>query len=127
MISPRCNPCADSLQLVFDWRLINDISAQEPQRPEFVSTEYRRNPVTGVQERNMPKSLRIRRYFVSAGVILFMIALVVAAVIGVIVYRLAVTVSLKNWLGPEDRIAKNGPAGGCVYLCVCLCIIGRVA
>ena len=74
-----------------EWHL-SDFEEEEQLRPEYVSTvtTLRRNKATGKMEPYIPAGVRCRRFSVIIAVISFMILLVLAFVIGVVIYRAAV-------------------------------------
>ena len=78
--------------LAHEWHVEGFEEGEEQLRPEYVAlvTRLKRNPVTGKMEPREPKGARYRRLAVVASIITFMILLVLACVIGVIVYRAAV-------------------------------------
>ncbi|CAF0848775.1 unnamed protein product [Brachionus calyciflorus] len=78
-------------KLQFEWDVIDFEKKNEPIRPEFelkVNTK-RKNPVTGEEEPYVPFMKRLSRYFVSFSMVLLMVCLVLALVVGVIVYRVS--------------------------------------
>ncbi|XP_043246594.1 anoctamin-5-like isoform X2 [Amphibalanus amphitrite] len=77
--------------IAWEWDLSN-YEDEEDARPEFEAqaTSFRINPVTKEEEAYMTMSSRFWRRMASGTIIIFMLSLVIAAVFGVIVYRLAV-------------------------------------
>ncbi|XP_037087144.1 anoctamin-5-like isoform X2 [Pollicipes pollicipes] len=78
--------------IAWEWDLAN-YEDEEDARPEFEvkATSFRINPVSKEEEPYMTASSKVWRTLASGTIIIFMLMLVVAAVFGVIVYRLAVT------------------------------------
>ncbi|XP_022522820.2 anoctamin-5 [Astyanax mexicanus] len=81
-------------RLKYEWDLV-DFNEEEQLlqiRPEFElkCTEKRKNPITEEEEPYLPIKEKCPRLFVSGATVLFWTCLVVACIIGVIAYRLAV-------------------------------------
>ncbi|XP_060694651.1 anoctamin-3 [Hemiscyllium ocellatum] len=77
--------------LTYDWDLIDWEEEEEELRPQFeakYSKKERVNPITGKPEPFQPFLDKLSRLLVSVSGIFFMILLVLAAVFGVVVYRL---------------------------------------
>ncbi|XP_058122339.1 anoctamin-5 [Anopheles ziemanni] len=76
--------------LVWEWDLQN-IENEEDMRPEFETTvkTFRINPVTREKEPYMPTWTRAIRFFATSSAVLFMIAIVMGAVLGTIIYRIS--------------------------------------
>jgi anoctamin-4 len=76
--------------LVWEWDLQKNDSDEDP-RPEFETNvkTFRINPVTREKEPYMPTWSRSVRFVASASAVLFMIAIVLGAVLGTIIYRIA--------------------------------------
>lgn len=88
--------------LAQEWHTDDFEEEEEPLRPEYSATvtTLRRNEVTGKLEPYVPKIQIYSRLTGVFSIIIFMIFLVIAAVVGVIVYRAAVFASLS---GNKDR------------------------
>ena len=84
----------------YQWHVDSLEEEEEPLRPEFPAEYLVKNEVTGKLEPTVPKVTRYSRYGGIITIILFMVALVVGAVVGVIIYRVAVFASLS---GHSDR------------------------
>ena len=69
---------------------------EEPLRPEFPDDWLKKNPLTGKMEPKIPKLKRYSRYGGVISIVLSMIAMVIGAVVGVIIYRAAVFLSLSG-------------------------------
>ena len=78
--------------LAHEWHVEGFEEGEEQLRPEYVATVTRlkKNPVTGKMEPREPKSARYGRFAAVGSIVTFMILLVIACVVGVIVYRAAV-------------------------------------
>lgn len=76
--------------ITWEWDL-HDIDSDEENRPEFDSSakNFRTNPVTREKEAYTPTSTKAIRYMVTGSAVLFMICVVLAAVLGTIIYRLS--------------------------------------
>ncbi|XP_062555489.1 anoctamin-4 isoform X1 [Armigeres subalbatus] len=76
--------------LIWEWDLQN-IENEEDTRPEFETSvkTFRTNPVTREKEPFMPTWDRAIRFFATSSAVLFMIAVVLGAVLGTIIYRIS--------------------------------------
>ncbi|XP_055321230.1 anoctamin-5-like isoform X2 [Sitodiplosis mosellana] len=86
--------------IVWEWDLQN-IEEDEENRPEFEATAktFRTNPVTKEREPYIPTWTKIYRYFVTASVVTLMILVVLAAVLGTIIYRISVVSAVYSGSG----------------------------
>ncbi|KXJ26647.1 anoctamin-4 isoform X2 [Exaiptasia diaphana] len=86
---------------------VSNFEEEEQIRPEFAVTAptLKRNPVTGMMEPHIPKRTLYQRYGAIGSIIAFMIFLVIAAVVGVVVYRGAVFAALSA--NSELTIRRN--------------------
>ncbi|XP_055378980.1 anoctamin-5 [Condylostylus longicornis] len=77
--------------VVWEWDL-GDIDQDEDYRPEFETnaTTFRTNPVTREKEPYMSTTTRAFRFVVTSTAVLFMIAIVLSAVLGTIIYRISI-------------------------------------
>lgn len=89
--------------LAQEWHTDDFEEEEEPLRPEFAATVTRlkKNEVTGKMEPHVPKLQLYSRLAGVMSVIMFMIFLVIAAVVGVVVYRAAVFASLSGNSEPQ--------------------------
>ena len=78
---------------------------EEQFRPEFVATAptWRPDPITGKMVPHIPKLTRYQRFAGVGSAISFMIFLVIAAVVGVVVYRASVYGSLVKSTSSSTR------------------------
>lgn len=92
--------------LAQEWHTDDFEDEEEPLRPEYSATVTRlkRNEVTGKMEPHVPKLQLYSRLAGVLSVISFMIFLVIAAVVGVVVYRAAVFASLS---GSSDKSVQK--------------------
>jgi len=95
----------------FQWNLTSFVEEEEPPRPEYLmrlqNCEYRKkHVVSGVEEPYLPFwRRRVPVYVASLSVMLFLVAIAIGCVIGVIVYRMAVLAAL--YLREEEIFYKN--------------------
>ncbi|XP_008399158.1 anoctamin-6 [Poecilia reticulata] len=84
-------------QLEFEWDTVEFLEQEEPSRPEYdaACVHDTINPVTGVQEK-VPFTFcgRCFRISIGIGTVLFWIILILASIVAIIIYRLAVFFSL---------------------------------
>ena len=85
-------------ELQFEWDLFDFEENQETLRPEYEekaqkneNSWMKQNPITKDLEPLMPSSYKIPRLFMSISTVLFMICVVLAAIVGVIIYRVIVS------------------------------------
>eukprot|EP00794_Sanderia_malayensis_P012691 gene12691-13993_t len=88
-------------ELSYDWDLIGFEDEEEQPRAEYENKllakgdKYRRkNPIYDVEEPFISLTKRFPKYICGFYTVIFMICLVIAAMLGVVVYRVAVTVAL---------------------------------
>nr|XP_046480563.1 anoctamin-4-like isoform X1 [Neodiprion pinetum] len=76
--------------IVWEWDLQN-VDGDEETRPEFETTvkTYRVNPVTREREPYLPAWSRVLRFTATGSMVFFMICVVLAAVLGTIIYRIS--------------------------------------
>lgn len=86
------------VSLAIEWNVEGFEQDEEPVRPEFKKTapSLKKNPVNGKMEPHIPKKTRYQRYGAAGSIIAMMILLVIAAVIGVVIYRAAVFAALSG-------------------------------
>ncbi|XP_041833675.1 anoctamin-6 isoform X2 [Melanotaenia boesemani] len=92
-------------KLEYEWDTVEFLEQEEPPRPEYEAKciYERKNPVTGVKEK-VPYSAcgRCVRLSIGIGTVLFWIMLILASIVGIIVYRLAVFITFSY------EFRKNG-------------------
>ncbi|XP_067906284.1 anoctamin-4-like isoform X2 [Heterodontus francisci] len=111
--------------IAYDWDLIDWEEEEEEIRPQFeakYSKKERMNPISGKPEPYQAFTDKCSRIIVSASGIFFMICVVIAAVFGIVIYRV-VTVSIFaafEWalIRNNSQLATTGTA-----VCINFCII----
>uniref|UniRef100_A0A4W5ME49 Anoctamin n=1 Tax=Hucho hucho TaxID=62062 RepID=A0A4W5ME49_9TELE len=111
--------------LAYDWDLIDWEEEEEEIRPQFeakYSKKERMNPISGKPEPYQAFTDKYSRLIVSASGIFFMILVVIAAVFGIVIYRV-ITVSTFAAFGwalirNNSQVATTGTA-----VCINFCII----
>ena len=95
------------ISLAYEWDMLQFEEDFEPPRPVFVAKAKtkRKNPVTGKEEPYIPFSQRAGKFTCAFVVVSFMVLLVIATVVGVIVYRTAVVAALSA--NPDENIKKE--------------------
>ncbi|XP_039605498.1 anoctamin-5-like [Polypterus senegalus] len=86
-------------RLEYEWDLVDFEEEQDNDfRPEFEAkcTLRRINPITQEDEPYMPLPSKMARFLLSGATVLFWIALIIASIIAVIVYRLAVNTAFSS-------------------------------
>lgn len=91
--------------LAYKWHMMHFEDVEEQFRPEFVATAptWRKDPITGKVVPHIPKMTRYQRFAGVGSAISFMIFLVIAAVVGVVVYRASVYGSLVGSTSSSTR------------------------
>ncbi|XP_022325687.2 anoctamin-7-like isoform X2 [Crassostrea virginica] len=80
---------------------VTDYEINEPDRPEFYGTTTEYDPVDGFEILKYPMRYQFLKYFTSGVTLLFMVLVVTASVLGVIIYRVLVTVDYCSVTSPE--------------------------
>ncbi|XP_074650547.1 anoctamin-7-like isoform X3 [Tubulanus polymorphus] len=81
--------------LAYEWD-VDNFEISEPDRPEFVGTKTRPDPVTKEDSHYYPLNRKLIKFFVSASFVLLMILMVIISVVAVIVYRVFLDVDYCN-------------------------------
>ncbi|XP_060078280.1 anoctamin-4-like [Ylistrum balloti] len=82
-----------SATLAYEWD-VDNYDSNEPDRPQFFGTKVKKDPVTSEENWFYPVKRQIVKYIFSASTLLFMVSLVLASLVGVIVYRVIIAVDL---------------------------------
>ncbi|CAG2218059.1 unnamed protein product [Mytilus edulis] len=77
--------------LAYEWD-VDEFEATEPDRPEFYGTKAREDPVTGEEDWYYPMREQLKKFLLSGLTLIFMLCVVLASVLGVIVYRVFASV-----------------------------------
>ncbi len=87
----------EQFKLQFEWDT-TDYTRVETIRPEFeIKTALKRvNPITKKNEPHVPSTVKLKRYTLSTVTTLFVMCLVLAAVLGIIVYRVSLRIALSQ-------------------------------
>ncbi|XP_046544357.1 anoctamin-4-like isoform X4 [Haliotis rubra] len=121
-------------EIEYDWD-VADFEEEETLRPEFEAsvTRMKKNPINHtalavIEEPYLSLGSRLCRYMSSLWVVLFMLCVVVAAVFGVIVYR--ITVSALLYGTDQEEISQRASTitsatAACINL-VIIIVLGRV-
>ncbi|MBN3321994.1 ANO4 protein, partial [Atractosteus spatula] len=111
--------------LAYDWDLIDWAEEEEEIRPQFeakYSKKERMNPISGKPEPYQAFTDKCSRLIVSASGIFFMILVVIAAVFGIVIYRVVTvsTFAAFDWalIRNNSQVATTGTA-----VCINFCII----
>ncbi|XP_025099649.1 LOW QUALITY PROTEIN: anoctamin-1-like [Pomacea canaliculata] len=95
----------------YKWDLTNFVSEEEPPRPEYLSkledwNTMKVNPVTGLKEPHLPFwRRRVPVFLCSYAVMLFLAAVAIVSVVGVIAYRVSMLAALQ--LIPDVIVTAN--------------------
>ncbi|XP_044311230.1 anoctamin-4 [Varanus komodoensis] len=111
--------------IAYDWDLIDWEEEEEEIRPQFeakYSKKERMNPISGKPEPYQAFADKCSRIIVSASGIFFMICVVIAAVFGIVIYRVVTvsTFATFKWalIRNNSQVATTGTA-----VCINFCII----
>uniref|UniRef100_A0A665X1A5 Anoctamin n=1 Tax=Echeneis naucrates TaxID=173247 RepID=A0A665X1A5_ECHNA len=92
-------------ELEYEWDTVEFLEQEEPPRPEYEAkcSYERKNPVTGVKEK-VPYTAcgRCIRVSIGIGTVLFWILLILASIVAITVYRLAVFFTFSHRLRNQD-------------------------
>ncbi|PAA75103.1 hypothetical protein BOX15_Mlig018999g1, partial [Macrostomum lignano] len=91
--------------LAYEWD-VNNYKHAEPDRPEFVGTMERPDPITGKSDSYYPGHYQAMKFVTSFIILLLMICVVFIGVAAVIVYRIFVTI----------RVCPNVTSSSCLLL-----------
>jgi len=91
--------------IAYEWHMMHFEDEEEQPRPEFLArvTTLKEDPVTKKMVPHVPKRLRYQRLAGVCSLVTFMISLVLAAVVGVVVYRASVYGSLMSYKDKSVR------------------------
>ncbi|XP_013869940.1 anoctamin-6 [Austrofundulus limnaeus] len=99
-------------ELEYDWDTVEFLEQEEPPRPEYEAKciYERKNPITGVKEK-VPYTTcgRCVRVSIGIGTVLFWIFLILASIVAIIVYRLAVFLTLSVKLRDSTELKNLEP------------------
>ncbi|XP_032221070.1 anoctamin-3 isoform X2 [Nematostella vectensis] len=91
--------------LAYEWHMMHYEDQEEQPRPEFIVTvtTLKKDKVTGKMVPHVPKLQQYRKLAGVVSLVAFMIALVLSAVVGVVIYRASVYGSLMAYPDPQVR------------------------
>uniref|UniRef100_A0A3Q3AN69 Anoctamin n=1 Tax=Kryptolebias marmoratus TaxID=37003 RepID=A0A3Q3AN69_KRYMA len=99
-------------ELEYDWDTVEFLEQEGPPRPEYEAKciYERKNPITGVKEK-VPFTAcgRCVRLSIGIGTVLFWIMLILASIVSIIVYRLAVFYTLSKKLRDSNELKNLEP------------------
>ncbi|XP_061188186.1 anoctamin-7-like [Saccostrea echinata] len=93
-------------RLAFLWD-VTEYEVNEPDRPEFYGTTTETNPVDGFKILKYPVKYQFMKYITSGVTLLFMVLVVMASVMGVIIYRVLVTVDYCPGVSAEECLLST--------------------
>ena len=95
------------ISLAYKWDMLNFEDEFEPPRPAFAAKakSKRTNPVTGKSEPYIPFSRRVGKFTCGIIVVIFMVFLVIATLVGVVIYRAAVVAALSAY--PNEDVQQG--------------------
>ena len=95
------------ISLAYQWNMLNFEDEFEPPRPAFAAKAKakRTNPVTGKSEPYIPFSQRVGKFTCGFVIVIFMVFLVIATLVGVVIYRAAMVAALSAY--PDENIQQG--------------------
>ncbi|KAH9525321.1 Anoctamin-4 [Bulinus truncatus] len=114
-------------EIEYDWD-VADFEQEETIRPEYEASVRRRriNPVTKAEEPYLSFTSKLCRFTSSLWVVLFMLCIVVAAVFGVIVYRLTVRAILYENDISKQRVGIVTSVSASIINLIIIILLGKV-
>lgn len=116
-------------EIEYDWD-VDDFEEEEMVRPEYEASVKKRkvNPINKAEEPYLSFASRACRFLSSLWVVLFMLVVVLAAVFGVIVYRM--TVSTVLYAVDQEQVRRwssiiTSITAACINL-ICIIVLGKV-
>ncbi|XP_059169358.1 anoctamin-7-like isoform X2 [Physella acuta] len=80
-----------SARLAYEWD-VDMYEANEPDRPQFKGTRFKKNPITSEIDWYYPFGMRALKFATSGMVFIVMVIVVIASVISVIIYRVIISI-----------------------------------
>ena len=110
----------------FQWQTYEIEKTDEPSRPEFVNKvkTVRRNIATGQLQQYIPLTSLCFHYTVAIVTVIFMICIILAALLGVVVYRSVVYTIATRRSESQARVTTDITAG--VITLICINVLGWV-
>ncbi|XP_020626651.1 anoctamin-4-like isoform X2 [Orbicella faveolata] len=95
------------ISLAYEWDMLHFEEEFEPPRPAFVTKAQNKkpNPVTGKLEPYIPFSLRAGKFTCGFMIVSFMVLLVIATLVGVVIYRAAMVAVLSAY--PDEDVQQG--------------------
>ncbi|XP_070552213.1 anoctamin-7-like [Ptychodera flava] len=82
-------------RLAYEWD-VDTFEDNEPDRPQFYGTKERIDPVSELPDWYYPFYRQFIKFMMSCGILIFMVCLVIASVVGVIIYRVIARVNFSD-------------------------------
>uniref|UniRef100_A0A7M5WJ25 Anoctamin n=2 Tax=Clytia hemisphaerica TaxID=252671 RepID=A0A7M5WJ25_9CNID len=108
--------------LAYKWD-VDLFEEQETNRPQFIGTTVKKNPVSGEYEPHYPKWRKVLKSMGSMSIILFMVCLVVTSVVSVVVYKV---VSRVDWFKTITNGAFASSMTSSVLNSISILLLGRL-
>ncbi|RUS78017.1 hypothetical protein EGW08_014234 [Elysia chlorotica] len=110
--------------LAYEWD-VDQFEANEPDRPQFYGTRVKPDPVTSDVMWFYPFKRQLMKYTTSVSILLLMVALVLASVIGVIIYRVIMNVDYCPNLNDNECIVLTTVVSS-ILNAVSILLLGKV-
>ncbi|RWS10233.1 anoctamin-7-like protein [Dinothrombium tinctorium] len=117
-----------SISLAHHWDCMDYEEEEEKPRPEFAARAplIERNPVTGLKEPSFPEGTRFRRMVAGLGAILLMVSLVLIFLVGIIIYRVVVSIELFRGQRVKGWVSIIASSTGAMVNLILIMGLGRV-
>ncbi|XP_021363066.1 anoctamin-4-like isoform X4 [Mizuhopecten yessoensis] len=110
--------------LAYEWD-VDNYDSNEPDRPQFFGTKVKKDPVTSEENWFYPVKKQVVKYLFSATTLLFMVSLVLASLVGVIVYRVIIGVDLCPGMSAVECLVTTNIVSA-ILNAVSIILLGKV-
>ncbi|KAK3788799.1 hypothetical protein RRG08_029246 [Elysia crispata] len=110
--------------LAYEWD-VDQFEANEPDRPQFYGTRVKPDPVTSDEMWFYPFKRQLMKYTTSVSILLLMVALVIASVVGVIIYRVIMNVDYCPNLNDNECIVLTTVVSS-ILNAVSILLLGKI-
>ncbi|XP_071839920.1 anoctamin-7-like isoform X1 [Apostichopus japonicus] len=114
--------------LAYHWDCMDFEDEEERPRPQFAAQAplLEKNPITGILEPYFPEDMRKRRWLTGIGVLVGMVSLVLIFMLGVIMYRVLVSIPLFQSEIFRSEAQSIASMSGAVVNLVLIMVLGQV-
>ncbi|KAJ8021915.1 Anoctamin-7 [Holothuria leucospilota] len=114
--------------LAYHWDCMDFEEEEERPRPQFAAQApmLEKNPITGILEPYFPEDMRKRRWLTGIGVLVGMVSLVLIFMLGVIMYRVLVSIPLFQSDIFRSEAQSIASMSGAVVNLILIMVLGQV-